>query len=700
MHVFHACSFLLTLHRLFPCTVSPPQVLDIFGFEIFEKNGFEQLCINFTNEKLQQHFNSHTFKEEEQTYLSEEVPYEPVAFIDNQPVLDLIEKKPHGLLNLLDEEVRLPKGDDAKWLSKCASNHASHPNWVSDRSRLNQHGASSFMINHYAGSVIYDSTNFCDKNRDNVFRDLYDLMSQANHKNYKELFPEKDNNPRRMETLGGYFRKQLTNLMTVCDTTEPHYIRCIKPNQEKKPKLFNTRICLEQLTYAGVFEAVQIRKTGYPFRLTHSRFAGRYRPLLKTKQGRVAVVNSGGGAVDVCRTILNSINQNFSKVAIGNTMILYRAEEHRILELLRNLCLDRVIPVAQRMARKFVGRKFLKALKFIKKTCQPALQDGNDSDWLDEVIQKSQNAISPFRPVFSFESYDLVKAKDRRFKLQERVLLNIEMLKLVKMDPLQYFDQFVNAIKRSDAILDMPGTTEDVVVETKVRTKLRDAAGAKIDPWAADVLFLLEKKTMEQCLAEAKVYNYTSNDLEEIQRLLSLPEDKFVRLQLKRANEIGDKDRVVNREIRLKDIFLDMYGQLFDFSASCPQLRNPMDWAYSKFFGLSMNKNAMAMGFLQHTEVPIHQSLTKLDDAVDSKSAVKAFKNLMGFMGDRKYNCKEHLHHIFFHVVVCCIVLYASCSFGLFNARIYQIQSPWLWNTFQLEYLEETIFGLNCIIKS
>jgi myosin heavy subunit len=104
-------------------------VLDIFGFEIFDHNGFEQLCINFTNEKLQQHFNAHTFKDEEETYITEEIPYEPVVFIDNQPVLDLIEKKPHGILIMLDEEVIVPKGSDLQWLKKSSQYQKDHLNW-------------------------------------------------------------------------------------------------------------------------------------------------------------------------------------------------------------------------------------------------------------------------------------------------------------------------------------------------------------------------------------------------------------------------------------------------------------------------------------------------------------------------------------------------------------------------------------------
>ncbi|CAM9431931.1 unnamed protein product, partial [Ectocarpus fasciculatus] len=292
---------------------------------------------NFTNEKLQQHFNAHTFKEEERTYLSEEVPYDPVPFIDNQPVLDLLEKKPYGLLNLLDEEVRLPKGDDSKWLLKCTDKHAAHKNFTG-ASKLGQHSATSFQIKHYAGDVIYDAFNFCDKNKDNLHRNMYDMMAGSSaHANMKVIFPPRDKNPKSFESLCGFFRKQLTNLMSVCDTTEPHYIRCIKPNQDKRPQLFKSQLCLDQLTYAGVFEAVQIRKNGYPFRLPHARFAARYYPMLKHKGRKIA---KAANALETCKHILGSVNQDFSRVAIGNTMILYRAEEYRILELLRNLCLD------------------------------------------------------------------------------------------------------------------------------------------------------------------------------------------------------------------------------------------------------------------------------------------------------------------------------------------------------------------------
>mmetsp|Transcript_4274 Transcript_4274/g.7882 ORF Transcript_4274/g.7882 Transcript_4274/m.7882 type:complete len:1324 (-) Transcript_4274:156-4127(-) len=619
-------------------------VLDIFGFEIFDHNGFEQLCINFTNEKLQQHFNAHTFKDEEETYIAEEIPYEPVVFIDNQPVLDLIEKKPHGILIMLDEEVIVPKGSDQQWLTKSSQYQKDHANW-SVPTGIKGGTASTFYVHHYAGKVSYESKGLCEKNKDSLFRNLYDMMSTATHSNFGILFPPKDKNPRRVDTLAGGFRKQLNNLMTVCATTQPHYIRCIKPNSLKKARNFDTPMCLEQLTYAGVFEAVQIRKTGYPFRLTHGRFASRYRPLLKTKDARISLIGKDDDMLSVCRAILSSVPQDFSQVAVGLTMILYRAEEHRILELLRNLCMDRIMPVAQRQVRHYIGYSYRQCLIRVRNICREALEDGNDVDLFDEAIENSRTALAPFRDLFpDYVPHDLTRAINRRHRLEERQALNIEFKALQRMDCLVHFDRFAAAVARSDAIPDMPGTPEEQKIEKRARDKLALSAKDKIEPWAEEALDVLDRNQMTMVCAEAKKYSYKSDTIEDIEDLLELPEDKFVRKQLKRANEIGDRDRVINREIKLRDIFLNMYGSMFTFdSQTCSVLLGPKDWASRKSI-FSLNKSKVAMGMLEHTLEPIHHPLTnKITNPAQAKTAKKAFKDMMGYMGDRKYQYRDTL---------------------------------------------------------
>ncbi|GMI37880.1 hypothetical protein TeGR_g2408 [Tetraparma gracilis] len=613
-------------------------ILDIFGFEIFKQNSFEQLCINFCNEKLQQHFNTNTFKEEENVYRSEGIKFEKVPFIDNQPVLDLIEKKPVGLLVLLDEEIRLPKGSDAKWLEKCDSNHAKHECWLSDKSARMHMEKTSFTVRHYAGDVSYSSSGFYDKNKDALFRDLYDMMAESKFGVARATFPPKDKNPRKITSISGQFRTQLNDLMKVVNETEPHYIRCVKPNDAKKPNQFDTKMCVEQLTYAGVFEAVKIRKSGYPFRLLHRSFVARYRCLAK---GRTQIPVSGGDDRDTAKKIMGCLPQDFSSVQIGNTMVLYRADEHRILELLRNLALELIVPVAQRGSRKGLGRKYMRKLREVKKVCADAHAVGNDVVVLDAAISKTNEILGPMRNLFSFDPKELQMCKDLRFKLQERVELTKIMKPLVDKEPMEVYQELGCAIVRANKIKDIPGTAADMDIEKKCREMLQSCAGPRIDPLAEEALWLLKKEAMRDVVAQAEEIGYSTPQIEEIKTKLALSEEKFVQLQLKRANEMNDPDRVINREIRLKELYLDAYGAMFTLD-KFGLLRDADEWASMKLFGFAFNKDQIAASFLYHTSSPIHASLTQLESPL-SKEATKQFKNIMGYMGDRKYQYPDTL---------------------------------------------------------
>ena len=608
-------------------------VLDIFGFEIFKKNSFEQLCINFTNEKLQQHFNTNTFKEEESVYLSEGIKYTKVTFIDNQPVLDVIEKKPLGLLVMLDEEVKLPKGSDSKWLEKCDANFSSNPCWVSDKNTRMKMDKTSFTVRHYAGEVQYDSTGFYDKNKDALFRTLYDLISESKMGVAKAIFPPKDANPRKVTSISDQFRRQLTDLMVLVNTTEPHYIRCVKPNDAKKPNTFDTKMSLEQLTYAGVFEAVEIRKSGFPFRLLHRAFVARYRCLVKGRGVQIPV--SGGDNRDLSQKIMKCLPQDFSRVQIGNTMVLYRADEHRILELLRNLALELIIPVCQRGVRRGIGRRYLRKLRQAKKVCSDALKVGNDVVVLDAAISKTNELLGVMRKLFVFEPKELKKCRDLRFKLQERVELTTLMKTLVVRPAKDVYAELGCAILRANKIKDIPGTAADTKIEEQCREMLKSCAGPRIDPIAEEALFLLNRDAMEDVLRQAAEVGYNSPDLEDIRAKLALSEEQFVKLQLKKSIELNDPDRMINREIKLKELYLDAYGSMFRLE-TFSGLRPPDEWASMKFFGFALNKDQLAASFLVHTVAPIHATLTNLEGPLQ-KEGCKQFKNIMGYMGDRKY---------------------------------------------------------------
>ncbi|XP_061897365.1 unconventional myosin-X isoform X2 [Entelurus aequoreus] len=260
-------------------------ILDIFGFENFEVNRFEQFNINYANEKLQEYFNKHIFSLEQLEYNREGVQWDAIDWMDNAECLDLIEKK-LGLLALVNEESRFPKGTDFTLLEKLHSRHSTNPYYV--KPRLADH---QFGIKHYAGEVLYDVKGILEKNRD-TFRDdilnmlkdsrldfIYDLFEKVGSRNNEE----KMGTARRKPTVSSQFRDSLHALMATLSASNPFFIRCIKPNMEKNPSVFNPEVVINQLRYSGMLETVKIRRAGFPVRRTFKDFFLRYKIISKEK---------------------------------------------------------------------------------------------------------------------------------------------------------------------------------------------------------------------------------------------------------------------------------------------------------------------------------------------------------------------------------------------------------------------------------
>uniref|UniRef100_A0A8C4WUF6 Unconventional myosin-X-like n=1 Tax=Gopherus evgoodei TaxID=1825980 RepID=A0A8C4WUF6_9SAUR len=240
-------------------------ILDIFGFENFQINSFEQFNINYANEKLQEYFNKHIFSLEQLEYNREGISWEAIDWMDNAECLDLIEKK-LGLLALVNEESRFPKGTDSTLLEKLHSQHAVSKQ-TSPRPGVGK---------HFGPRVLYDVRGFLEKNRD-TFRDdilnmlkdsrldfIYDLFERVSSRSSEETL--KMGTQRRRPTVSSQFRDSLHSLMATLSTSNPFFIRCIKPNTEKAPNLFNPEVVLNQLRYSGMLETVKIRRAGFPIR--------------------------------------------------------------------------------------------------------------------------------------------------------------------------------------------------------------------------------------------------------------------------------------------------------------------------------------------------------------------------------------------------------------------------------------------------
>jgi myosin-7 len=246
-------------------------VLDIFGFEIFATNRFEQFCINFANEKMQQHFNWYIFTMEQEEYAKEKIDVAHVQHLDNQKCLDMIETGKNCILAMADEEIKLPKGSDENLLQRLHNQFGKGIEYYV-KPKTNQ---PIFGINHYAGLVDYKVEGFMEKNKDALEVNIAGVCQHSKSNFVASLVPVDQGKI----SLGFQFKSQLTTLMNTLKATQPHFIRCIKSNMLKIADTFDGMLVLRQLRYLGLKEVVNIRQLGYPVRKPHTAFYKRYKVL-------------------------------------------------------------------------------------------------------------------------------------------------------------------------------------------------------------------------------------------------------------------------------------------------------------------------------------------------------------------------------------------------------------------------------------
>ncbi|XP_063358267.1 myosin-VIIa isoform X4 [Cydia amplana] len=330
-------------------------VLDIFGFENFDQNSFEQFCINFANENLQQFFVRHIFKLEQEEYNLEGINWQHIEFVDNQDALDLIALKQLNIMALIDEESKFPKGTDQTMLAKLHKTHGLHRNYLKPKSDIN----TSFGLNHFAGVVFYDTRGFLEKNRDTFSADLLQLIHVSTNKFLQTIFQGDivmgSETRKRTPTLSTQFKKSLDLLMRTLGTCQPFFIRCIKPNEFKKPMLFDRGLCCRQLRYSGMMETIRIRRAGYPIRHSFKEFVERYRFLISGVPP-AHKTDCRMATAKICASVLGK-----SDYQLGHTKVFLKDAHDLFLEQERDRVLTRKILILQRSIRGWVyRRRFLK----------------------------------------------------------------------------------------------------------------------------------------------------------------------------------------------------------------------------------------------------------------------------------------------------------------------------------------------------
>ncbi|KAH9763213.1 Myosin-17 [Citrus sinensis] len=328
-------------------------VLDIYGFESFKLNSFEQFCINFTNEKLQQHFNQHVFKMEQEEYTKEEINWSYIEFVDNQDVLDLIEKKPGGIIALLDEACMFPKSTHETFAQKLYQTFKSNKRFI--KPKLSR---TSFTISHYAGEVTYLADLFLDKNKDYVVAEHQVLLTASKCPFVSGLFPplpEESSKSSKFSSIGSRFKLQLQSLMETLNSTEPHYIRCVKPNNALRPAIFENANIIQQLRCGGVLEAIRISCAGYPTRRTFYEFLHRFGVLAPD------VLDGNYDDKVACEKILDKMG--LKGYQIGKTKVFLRAGQMAELDARRAEVLGNAARIIQRQIRTYIARKEFIALR-------------------------------------------------------------------------------------------------------------------------------------------------------------------------------------------------------------------------------------------------------------------------------------------------------------------------------------------------
>ncbi|XP_025062213.1 myosin-11 isoform X1 [Alligator sinensis] len=419
-------------------------ILDIAGFEIFEINSFEQLCINYTNEKLQQLFNHTMFILEQEEYQREGIEWNFIDFgLDLQPCIELIERpnNPPGVLALLDEECWFPKATDTSFVEKLCQEQGNHTKFQKPKQLKDK---TEFSIIHYAGKVNYDASAWLTKNMDPLNDNVTSLLNQSSDKFVADLWKDVDRivgldqmakvtestlpsaskaKKGMFRTVGQLYKEQLTKLMTTLRNTNPNFVRCIIPNHEKRAGKLDAHLVLEQLRCNGVLEGIRICRQGFPNRIVFQEFRQRYEILAAS-----AIPKGFMDGKQACILMIKALELDPNLFRIGQSKIFFRTGVLAHLEEERDLKITDIIIAFQAQCRGYLARKAfakrqqqLTAMKVIQRNCSAYLKLRNWQWW--RLFTKVKPLLQVTRQEEEMQAKDeeLVRTKERQQKAESEL---------------------------------------------------------------------------------------------------------------------------------------------------------------------------------------------------------------------------------------------------------------------------------------
>lgn len=583
-------------------------ILDIAGFEIFELNSFEQLCINYTNEKLQQLFNHTMFVLEQEEYQREGIEWKFIDFgLDLQPTIDLIEK-PMGILALLDEECWFPKATDKTFVEKLVTSHFSHPKFIKSDFK----STADFSITHYAGKVDYSATQWLMKNMDPLNENVVQMLQNSTDSIVLQIWKDAEivgmaatalNDSSQppfggMRTRKGMFRTvsqlykdQLANLMHTLRNTNPNFVRCIIPNHEKKAGKISALLVLDQLRCNGVLEGIRICRQGFPNRVPFQEYRQRYELLTPN-----AIPKGFMDGKLACERMIKALELEPNLYRIGQSKIFFRAGVLAHLEEERDIKISDLIVNYQAFCRGLLARRNyqkrlqqLNAIRIIQRNCAAYLKLKNWTWWrlytkvkpllpVADTSQRIMEKDEELRQVKEKLDKSELEVKDLDKKLQQvldekgtiveqlnqlnELLAETENSRLRLAHKKAELEELVGEL---EARIEEEEERNNELMESKkkMQVQIGDLEESLAEEESAKQKLILEKVALDSKIKKLEedfaVVEDTNNKLLKEKRVI---EDKLIELTQQQTNDEDKVKQLTKQKIKTESIIADLEDRL------------------------------------------------------------------------------------------------------------------------------------------
>uniref|UniRef100_A0A287D4P4 Myosin heavy chain 1 n=1 Tax=Ictidomys tridecemlineatus TaxID=43179 RepID=A0A287D4P4_ICTTR len=554
-------------------------VLDIAGFEIFDFNSLEQLCINFTNEKLQQFFNHHMFVLEQEEYKKEGIEWEFIDFgMDLAACIELIEK-PMGIFSILEEECMFPKATDTSFKNKLYEQHLGKSNNFQKPKPAKGKVEAHFSLVHYAGTVDYNIAGWLDKNKDPLNETVVGLYQKSSMKTLAYLFSGaaaaaeaeagggggKKGGKKKgssFQTVSALFRENLNKLMTNLRSTHPHFVRCIIPNETKTPGAMEHELVLHQLRCNGVLEGIRICRKGFPSRIVYADFKQRYKVLNASAIPEGQFIDSKKAS----EKLLGSIDIDHTQYKFGHTKVFFKAGLLGLLEEMRDDKLAQLITRTQAMCRGFLARvEYQKMVErresiFCIQYNVRAFMNVKHWPWMKLYFKikpllksaETEKEMANMKEEFEKTKESLAKAEAKRKELEEKMVALMQEKNDLQLQVQSEADSLADAEERCDQLIKTKIQLEAKIKEVTERAEDEEEINAE--------LTAKKRKLEDECSELKKDIDDLELTLAKVEKEKHATENKVKNL----TEEMAGLDETIAKLTKEKKALQEAHQQTLD----------------------------------------------------------------------------------------------------------------------------------------